>query len=96
MNMPSHPMESEKLSTYAKGDLFEERVYEYLKHELEQGDLWFSPKFSQIFRKKKYYSRDREDFIVFDISIEVKRPELDEPSMIVLIECKHYESNSRQ
>ncbi|MDY4310733.1 ImmA/IrrE family metallo-endopeptidase [Pseudomonas shirazica] len=92
MNMPSHPMESEKLSTYAKGDLFEERVYEYLKHELEQGDLWLSPKFSQIFRKKKYYSRDREDFIVFDISIEVKRPELDEPSLIVLIECKHYES----
>lgn len=85
-------METEKLSTYAKGDLFEERVYEYLKRELEQGDLWFSPKFSQIFRKKKYYSREREDYIVFDISIEVKRPELDEPSLIVLIECKHYES----
>ncbi|MGG5289160.1 ImmA/IrrE family metallo-endopeptidase [Pseudomonas shirazensis] len=92
MNKPSHSMENEKLSTYAKGDLFEERVYDYLKRELEQGDLWFSPKFSQIFRKKKYYSREREDFIVFDISIEVKRPELTEPSMIVLIECKHYGS----
>ncbi len=84
-------MESEKLSTYAKGDRFEEQVFDYLSREIDEGRFYaFRSDCCRIFRKKSYYSRDREDYIIFDIAIEVFMPGFDEPSMLVLIECKNY------
>lgn len=81
-----------KLSTYAKGELFEQKVFEFLSNELVAGRLLFAPELSRIYRKKKYFSRYRESDIVFDIAIEVRLPDRDTPSVIVLIECKNYES----
>lgn len=37
-----------------------------------------------------YAKGDREDFIVFDISVEVFLPGFEPPSLLVLIECKNY------
>ncbi|MEN5107324.1 ImmA/IrrE family metallo-endopeptidase [Pseudomonas sp. TWI672] len=91
--MTSPTMEASKLSTYAKGELFEQKVFDYLSRELEAGNLLFSPQFSTIHRKKKYFSRDRDDFIVFDIAIEARHPGIEKPSMIMLIECKHYDGS---
>lgn len=85
-------LETPKLSTYHKGDLFEQKVFEYLSRELEAGNLFFAPQFATIQRKPKYFSREREDYIVFDISIEVTLPGFDTPSMIMLVECKNYGS----
>lgn len=79
-------------STYAKGELFEQKVFAYLSDELTAGRLLFAPEFSTIHRKKKYFSQYREGFIVFDIAIEVRLPNRDTPSVIVLIECKNYDS----
>ncbi len=89
--MTSPETESPKLSTYAKGELFEQKVFDYLSGELAAGRLLLIPEFSTIHRKKKYFSRDRESFIVFDIAIEVRLPDRDTPSVIVLIECKNYD-----
>ncbi|MBY8972737.1 ImmA/IrrE family metallo-endopeptidase [Pseudomonas sp. P867] len=84
-------MEIEALSTYAKGDRFEELVFEFLSREINEGRFYFfRPECCNIFRKKGYYSRDREDFIVFDISVEVFLPGFEIPSLLVLIECKNY------
>jgi Zn-dependent peptidase ImmA (M78 family) len=80
----------EKLSTYAKGDKFEEQVFQFLSREIQEGRFFCRPEHCQIYRKKGYYSRDREDSIVFDIAIEVFLPGLEKPSMIVIIECKNY------
>lgn len=80
-----------KLSTYAKGEIFEQKVFDFLSGELAAGRLLFAPQFSKIFRKKKYFSRYRESFIVFDIAIEVRLPDREDPSVIVLIECKNYD-----
>ncbi|WMY87444.1 ImmA/IrrE family metallo-endopeptidase [Pseudomonas shirazica] len=91
--MTSPVSEPPKLSTYAKGELFEQKVFEYLTRELKAGRLFFSPQFSTIHRKHKYFSRDRDDYIVFDIAIEARLPGLENPSMIMLIECKHYEGS---
>ena len=86
-------MEIEALSTYAKGDRFEELVFEFLSREINEGRFYvFRPECCKIFRKKGYYSRDREDFIVFDISVEVFLPGFETPSLLVLIECKNYSS----
>jgi Zn-dependent peptidase ImmA (M78 family) len=84
-------MEIEALSTYAKGDRFEEQVFEFLSREINEGRFYvFRPECCKIFRKKGYYSRDREDFIVFDISVEAFLPGFETPSLLVLIECKNY------
>lgn len=42
----------------------------------------FRPDCCKIFRKKGYYSRDREDFIIFDISVEVFMPGFETPSLL--------------
>lgn len=84
-------MEIEALSTYAKGDRFEEQVFEFLSREINEGRFYaFRPECCKIYRKKGYYSRDREDFIIFDISVEVFLPGFETPSLLVLIECKNY------
>ncbi|TFZ36065.1 ImmA/IrrE family metallo-endopeptidase [Pseudomonas syringae] len=81
----------EKLNTYAKGDRFEEQVFDFLSKEIIEGRFYaFRPECCKIFRKKGYYSRDREDFIIFDVSVEIFLPGFDTPSMLVLIECKNY------
>ncbi|WP_240047857.1 hypothetical protein [Pseudomonas sp. JV241A] len=66
-------------------------MFDLLSGELAAGRLLFAPQFSTIHRKKKYFSRYRESFIVFDIAIEVRLPDRDDPSVIVLIECKNYD-----
>ncbi|XMB49872.1 ImmA/IrrE family metallo-endopeptidase [Pseudomonas fluorescens] len=79
-----------KLSTYAKGDIFEERVFQFLTREIHDGRFFCRPEYCQIYRKRSYYSRDREASIIFDIAIEVFLPGLDKPSLIMIIECKNY------
>ncbi|WP_445493792.1 ImmA/IrrE family metallo-endopeptidase [Pseudomonas sp. 8(2025)] len=80
-----------RLSTYAKGDRFEEQVFDFLSREISEGRFYaFRPECCNIFRKKGYYSRDREDFIIFDVSVEIFLPGFETPSLLVLIECKNY------
>lgn len=85
-------MTIETLSTYAKGEMFEEQVFQFLTREIDEGRFFCRPEHCQIYRKKSYYSRDRESHIIFDISIEVFLPGVEKPSMLVLIECKNYSS----
>jgi hypothetical protein len=72
------------------GNRFEKKVYEIFRGELNAGRLLFTPKTAKIFRKKKYWSRDREDNIVVDISIEVSLPDQTDYSLLTVIECKKY------
>ena len=54
-------------------------------------DCFFSKReYSKIFRKKGYFSKDREKDIIFDVSIEVTIPGQDCFSLLFLIECKNY------
>jgi len=78
------------LTTYQKGDVLEEKVYEILKKMLEDERFYVPGKNSKIYRKKKYYSREREADITFDISIETFLPGATEYSLLTLIECKNY------
>ena len=83
--------EVEKRNTYAKGDRFEEQVFDFLSKEINEGRFYaFRPECCKIFRKKGYYSRDREDFIIFDVSVEIFLPGFEAPALFVLIECKNY------
>ena len=83
-------METPVLSTYVKGDLFEGQVFQFLRREIDEERFFCRPEHCRIFRKRRYFSRDREDDIVFDIAIEVSLPGQPKPSIIVLVECKNY------
>lgn len=83
-------MDDKKLSTNAKGDRFEEQVFNFLSQEIAQGRLPYRSESCQIFRKKGYFSSARESDIIFDIAIEIHMPGFDRPSIIILIECKNY------
>ncbi|MBC6951159.1 peptidase, partial [candidate division KSB1 bacterium] len=78
------------MSTVAKGNQFEDRVFDAIKHELASERLGLLPKACQIFKKKKYYSKIRKADIEIDISIEVFLPNMSSWSFLWAIECKDY------
>jgi hypothetical protein len=78
------------MNTTQKGNLFEERAYNVLASELANERLWAAPKFARIFRRKGYFSRDRNKKIITDISIELYLKSPSDPSLIWVFECKDY------
>jgi Zn-dependent peptidase ImmA (M78 family) len=81
---------SNKSNTVAKGNAFEDRVFVKFKELLETGELPIS-KHSHIHQKKAYKGKSGNETI-FDISIEVFRPNATEYSQLILIECKDYKT----
>lgn len=78
------------MNTTEIGNRFEEKVFRLLSQELEEGRLLFISDNCKIFRKKGYYSRDRQKNIIVDISIEVYLPDQKNWSVLCVIECKNY------
>jgi hypothetical protein len=76
--------------TIAKGNAFEDRVFQAIRRELDGDRLGLSPKLAKPFKRKGYYSKDRDDEIVVDISIEVWLPGADHWSFLWVCECKDY------
>src|SRR5262245_3751014 len=78
------------MSTTAKGDAFEADVFEAISRMIDENRFFSRPDCCRIFRKKGYYSKDRECEIVFDVAVEIRVPGQDEPSILFLVECKDY------
>ncbi|USD66842.1 restriction endonuclease [Vibrio sp. SCSIO 43136] len=78
------------MNTVEKGDLFEGRVFESIQDLVKSGYLGLNPDCCRLFKKKGYYSRDRDSNIVVDISIEIWMPGADDWSMLWVFECKDY------
>lgn len=81
------------MSSIKKGDAFENEVFSHLKKELEDDRLHVLGRRSKIYRKKGYYSRDREKNIITDISIETFLPDETDYSLLTIIECKDYDGS---
>lgn len=82
-----------QLSTIAKGDFFEEQVFNLLQILLDTDKFFVNGKRSKLFWKKPYYSKDRKKDIVFDLSIETYLEGAETYSILTIIECKNYEKN---
>ncbi len=78
------------MSTTARGDAFEQRVYDALSKELRDERLCASPRNAKILKKKAYHSRDRGAAIITDVSIEIFLPDRRRPSLVWIFECKDY------
>lgn len=81
------------MNTKEKGDSFENFVFNYFSALIKNGYLGFNPNHTKIYKQRKYYSNDRESYIIFDIAIEVFLLDQSEPYIIILIECKNYSKN---
>ena len=78
------------MSTVSRGNLFEDRVFDALRKEVNAERLGLLPKQCTLHQKKGYYSRDRDSNIIVDISIEVCLPNASDWSMLWVCECKDY------
>lgn len=80
------------MNTVKIGDKFEDRCFNVIKEAISKKELGLDPNSLKIFQKKGYYSKDRESKIIFDLSIEVWPKSADRYTMLLLIECKGYNS----
>jgi Zn-dependent peptidase ImmA (M78 family) len=77
-------------STSERGDALEKQIYEYFEAEINLGRFFAKAECCKLRRKPKYFSRDRESEITFDVSIEIYMPGAVEYSVVIIIECKNY------
>lgn len=80
------------------GIQFEDEVYTLIKEDINHYDFLVSMPNVEIHKHKKYYSKDREAYIIADISIEKYmnndyQERGDPPSIIIVIECKDYKGS---
>lgn len=80
-------------NTTKKGDLFEDKCFKIIETALKNEELGIIPSLSKIYKKKKYYSPDREGDIIFDIAIEVVLKGGKKPTLVYIIECKDLNKN---
>ena len=82
-----------KLNTTLIGNNFEDKVFDIISSKLSNGELFLNGKLSKPFKKKAYYSKDREKNIITDVSIETTLPDADNFSILTVFECKNYGIN---
>lgn len=80
------------MNTVAKGNTFEDKVFELIEAELNYDRLGLTPSQARIFKKKGYFSKERNSEIVVDISIEIWPPHAKNYSLLWVCECKDYSS----
>lgn len=72
------------------GNSLEAKIFDFFQTEILENRFIAKPECCQIFRRKGYYSKDREKNIFFDVSIEIYLPGTTQYSVLWLIECKNY------
>lgn len=80
------------MNTVAKGNTFEDKVFKLIEAELNADRLGLTPPQARIFKKKGYFSKERNSEIVVDISIEIWPPNAKNYSLLWVCECKDYSS----
>ncbi|QJB41713.1 restriction endonuclease [Chitinophaga oryzae] len=80
------------MNTKAKGDTFENRVYDLILDSINRETFNVPVKNFKIYKNKKYLSKDQSFSARIDISIESYRKGAEHPSLYIFIECKDYNS----
>ena len=81
---------SKSLSTTAKGDAFEKRVYDIISNLLSRNEFPANCRYSVVHHKHKLRSKETSKDIIFDVVVETTMPNSTNSSMIYIIECKDY------
>jgi Zn-dependent peptidase ImmA (M78 family) len=72
------------------GDSLEKNIRDYFESEISADRFYVNKSSAKVRWKPKYFSKDRNSHITFDVSIEVYLPDATEYSFVLLIECKNY------
>ncbi|WP_143523930.1 ImmA/IrrE family metallo-endopeptidase [Rhizobium rhizosphaerae] len=83
------------VSSVSKGNRLENALYNYFTSQRERGEDIYDfcrPDRCNIRHKAKYYCKDREGDVEFDIVIEIYRRGGKKPSCYYVFECKNYAS----
>lgn len=88
----------DRKNTKNTGAAFEEEVYKLISEIVNKNEFMVSNPNVRIRKKPRYYSKDRDAEIEFDVSVEkyLGNPDKNKdikPSIIIVIECKDYSSN---
>jgi hypothetical protein len=78
------------MNTTKKGSEFESRAMDLLSKLIKRQELPINSKYAKIYYKKAYFSIDRNQNIIIDISIEVWLPNALNYSLLLVVECKDY------
>jgi Zn-dependent peptidase ImmA (M78 family) len=79
------------MDTTNKGNKLEDDIYTLFSEMIAEGRFFAKSECCKIYKKKGYYSKDREKDIIFDVSIEITFPGQGTYSLLVLMECKNYD-----
>ena len=83
------------MDTTAIGNRLEDDLYQYLCEQKIRGDLilgTYPHCRTEIYKKRKYPCKEREDDVEFDIVLEITRQDASEPHLYVILECKNWSS----
>lgn len=84
------------MNTAAKGDELVNAFYQYLVDQKNIGQLIYGvypPENCRIYKKKKYYCKERENYVEFDIVIELYRSGGEAPHSHIIFECKNHKGS---
>ena len=82
------------MDTTEKGNKLEDKLYEYLLDQQSHDKLVYDAypaSHCKVLRKQKYYCKDREADVEFDVVVEVRRTGRSEPHLYVIFECKNHQ-----
>jgi len=82
------------ISSVHKGDLLEDKFYDYLMEQQSDGRLvdgLHLPDLCKIHKKKSYYCTERQANVTFDVVIEIYREGAEEFAFASVFECKNYD-----
>lgn len=82
------------MNTVAKGDLFEEECFKWIKNAIYNGHFGIISEDVRVYSKRSYYSHKRKSNIVFDIAVEIWLKDAKNYFQLWLIECKNYSSKN--
>ncbi len=78
------------INTVKIWDRYENKCFNIINTALERDELCFPSNYSVIFKKRKYFSKEREKNIVFDLAVEVTPKNSEKYQLLWIIECKTY------
>lgn len=81
------------MNTTSVGNAFEEKSYNLINVAINDGKLGIIPNYCRVFRKKGYYSKDRDSNIIFDLTIEVWPEGAESYTLLYIVECKDYSNH---
>jgi Zn-dependent peptidase ImmA (M78 family) len=81
------------MNTTDKGNKLEDKLYDFLLDQLNHNELVYDAypaSHCKVLKKQKYYCKDREADVEFDVVLEIRRTGRLEPHLYVVFECKNH------